>query len=415
MCLPWPQTLKDEPHAVDVWGKEARVTPRVVVVGGGVVGSSVAYFLASHPRFSGEVTVIERDPTYRRASSALSASAIRQQFSTAVNIEISRFGIEFLRNIDAHLAVDDDRPDVVLRESGYLFLATPAGLPVLEQNHRLQREHGADVALLGPRDLAARFPWLTTKGIAAGSLGLSGEGWFDGYSLLQAFRHKGRALGVKDVTQEVTGFVRAGSRVEAVVLADGSTLACDIVVNAAGPWAAAVAAMLDVDLPVRARRRFVFVIACREPLPRCPLVIDPSGVWFRPEGQHFLCGTSPAEGAEDPDDAPLEVDERVFHETIWPALAARVRAFEAVKLIRSWAGYYEMNIIDHNGIVGPHPSLANVFFANGFSGHGLQQAPAVGRGIAELIVDGGYRSLDLAPLAFERVVEGRRLVELNVI
>jgi FAD-dependent oxidoreductase domain-containing protein 1 len=391
------------------------VTPKVVVVGGGVVGSSVAYFLASHPRFSGEVSVIERDPTYRRASSALSASAIRQQFSTAVNIEISRFGIEFLRTAGARLAVGDDRPDVGLCEPGYLFLATSAGRPVLEQNHRLQREHGVDVALLGPAELSARFPWLTTAGIAAGSLGLSGEGWFDGYSLLQAFGRKGRSLGVTYVTQEVTGFVRAGPRIDAAVLADGSTVACDIVVNAAGPWAAAVAALLDVDLPVRARRRCVFVFACRETLPRCPLIIDPSGLWFRPEGAFFLSGISPAEGAEDPDDAPLEVDDRLFYDTIWPILASRVRAFEAVKLIRSWAGYYELNIIDHNGIVGPHPHLRNVFFANGFSGHGLQQAPAVGRGIAELIVEGGYRSLDLTPLSFGRLLEGRRLVELNVI
>ena len=391
------------------------MTQRVVVAGGGVVGSSVAYFLTSHPRFSGEVTVVERDPTYRTASSALSASAIRQQFSTAINIKISQFGIEFLRNLGAHLTVGDDRPDAGLMEPGYLFLATDARLPVLRQNHRVQRELGVDVALLTPGELSARFPWLTTKGIAAGSLGLSGEGWFDGYSLLQAFRRKAQSLGAHYVTEEVTGFVRAGPRVAGVVLADGSTLACDVAVNAAGPWAAAVAAMLDIDLPVRARRRCVFVIACRETLPRCPLVIDPSGLWFRPEGQFFLCGTSPAEGAEDPDDAPLEVDERLFYDTIWPILAARVRAFEAVKLIRSWAGYYEMNIVDHSGIVGPHPSLANVFFANGFSGHGLQQSPAVGRGIAELIVDGGYRSLDLTPLAFTRLVEGRRLVELNVI
>jgi len=389
-------------------------TQQVVIVGGGVVGSSIAYFLTSHPRFSGEVVVVERDPTYRRASSALSASAIRQQFSTPVNIEISRFGIDFLRHVGAHLAVDDDRPDVGLCEPGYLFLATDAGVPVLTRNHRLQREHGVDVALLGPGDLAARFPWLTTAGIAAGSLGLSGEGWFDGYSLLQAFRRKAQALGARYVAQDVTGFVRAGPRVTAAVLADGSTVACDAAVNAAGPWAASVATMLDVDLPVRARRRCVFVVACREALPRCPLVIDTSGVWFRPEGQYFICGASPEE-AEDPDDAPLDVDERIFHDAIWPALAARVAAFEALKLVHSWAGYYELNVFDHNGIVGPHPSLANVFFANGFSGHGLQQAPAVGRGVAELIVDGAYRSLDLTPLSFRRVVEGRRFVELNVI
>ena len=392
-----------------------RVAQTVVIVGGGVVGSSIAYFLAAHPRFSGQVTVVERDPTYRRASSALSASAIRQQFSTPVNIEISRFGVKFLRDLGVYLAVGDDRPDVGLFEAGYLFLATNAGRPILEQNHRLQRRHGVHVALLGPADLSTRFPWLTTEGIAAGSLGLSGEGWFDGYSLLQAFRRKALSLGVSYVTQEVTGFVRAGARVEAVVLADGSRLGCDIAVNAGGPWAGTVAAMLGIDLPVRARRRCVFLMACRDSLPRCPLVIDPSGVWFRPDGPNYLCGTSPGEGVEDPDDAPLEVDERLFHEVIWPVLAARVPAFARVKVIKSWAGYYEMNIVDHNGIVGPHPSLTNVFFANGFSGHGLQQSPAVGRGIAELIVDGGYRSLDLAPLSFDRLVEGRRLVELNVI
>jgi len=391
------------------------VTPKVVVVGGGVVGSSIAYFLASHPRFSGEVRVIERDPTYSRASSALSASAIRQQFSTPVNIEISRFGIDFLRHLGAHLAVGDDHPDVGLSELGYLFLATSAGRPVLERNHRLQREHGVEVALLAPADLSARFPWLTTAGLAAGSLGLAGEGWFDGYALLQAFRRKARSLGATYVPQEVTGFVRAGPRVAAAVLADGSRVACDVVVNAAGPWAASVAALLDVDLPVRARRRSVFVFACRETLPRCPLIIDPSGLWFRPDGPNFLGGISPAAGAEDPDDAPLEVDDRLFYDTMWPILASRVRAFEAVKLIRSWAGYYELNIIDHNGIVGPHPHFTNLFFANGFSGHGLQQAPAVGRGIAEVIVDGGYRSLDLTPLSFARLLEGRRLVELNVI
>lgn len=393
----------------------AEMSPRVIVVGGGVIGSSVAYFLASHPHFTGEIAVVERDPTYARASSARSASAIRQQFSTAVNIEISRFGIEFLRAVGARLGTGDETPDIGLCEPGYLFLATPAGVPVLERNHRLQRAHGVDVALLDAPALAARFPWLKTGGVAAGSLGLSGEGWFDGYALLQAFRRKAQSLGVRYVAAEVTGFAREGSRVRAVVTAGGSVMPAYAVVNAAGPWAAAVAAMLDIELPVRARCRSVFMFACREPVPGCPLVIDPSGVWFRADGPNFLCGWSPSEGADDPDDLPLEVDDRLFYDVIWPVLAARVRPFEAVKLLKSWAGYYEMNTFDHNGIVGPHPSLANVFFANGFSGHGLQQSPAVGRGLAELIVEGRYRSLDLTPLAFTRIVEGRRFVELNVI
>jgi FAD-dependent oxidoreductase domain-containing protein 1 len=387
----------------------------VVIVGGGAIGSAIAFFLANHPRFVGEVTVIERDPTYKRASSALSGSAIRQQFSTPVNIELSRFGISFMRNIGTHLSVDGDRPDIGLREPGYLFLVGSAEVSRLEAVHRIQRSLGVDVALLEPRQLSARFPWLSTEGIAAGSLGLSAEGWFDGYLLLHAFRRKALSLGVKYVTQEVTGFLRSGRKVESVVLGDGSSVPCDAAVNAAGPWAASIAAMLDVELPVRARRRTIFVFACREALPGCPLVIDPSGVYFRPEGPQFIGGTSPKDGEEDPDDLPLDVDYNKFDEVIWPALARRVPAFEAVKVTGGWSGYYELNTLDHNGIVGLHPSLSNVFFANGFSGHGLQHAPGVGRGVAELIVDGGFRTLDLSPLSPDRILAGKRIVELNVI
>jgi FAD-dependent oxidoreductase domain-containing protein 1 len=391
------------------------MTRNVAIVGGGAVGSAIAFFLARHPRFRGEVTVIERDPTYTRASSALSGSAIRQQFSTPVNIELSRFGIDFLRNTGTQLAVEGDSPDIGLREPGYLFLVTGAGVPVLEAVHRIQRDLGVDVALLGPDELSARFPWLSTEGVAAGSLGLAGEGWFDGYLLLHALRRKALSLGARYIAQEVTSFLRSGATVDAVVLGDGSRVPCDVAVNAAGPWAASVAAMLDIDLPVRARRRTVFVFSCREALPRCPLVIDTSGVYFRPEGGQFISGTSPREGEDDPDDLPLDVEYRAFDDVIWPALARRVPAFQSLKVTRGWSGYYELNTLDHNGIVGPHPSLRNVFFANGFSGHGLQHAPGVGRGIAELIVDGDFRTLDLSPLSFDRVLARRPLVELNVI
>jgi FAD-dependent oxidoreductase domain-containing protein 1 len=387
----------------------------VVIIGGGAVGSATAFFLASHPGFRGTVQVVERDPTYRFASSALSASAIRQQFSTPVNIELSRFGIEFLRGIGTHLMVDGQAPDIGLREPGYLFLAAPAQVPALETVHRIQRRLGVDAALLRPPELSARFPWLATDDVGAGSLGLSGEGWFDGYLLLQAFRRKAIALGVTYITAEVTGIARSAGRAEAVVLADGSRLPCDVAVNAAGPWAAAVAAMLGIDLPVRARRRTVFVFACRTPLPGCPLVIDTSGVYFRPEGAQFIGGTSPRAGEPDPDDLPLEVDYSLFESAVWPALARCVPAFEALKVTGGWAGYYELNTFDHNGIVGRHPAVQNVFFANGFSGHGLQHAPGVGRGLAELIVEGHFATIDLAPLSFARILAGRPLLELNVI
>ena len=391
------------------------MNPHIVIVGGGVIGSAIASFTLADPAFRGSVTVVERDPTYARASSALSASSIRQQFSTAINVEIGRFGIAFLRRIGDALAVDGERPDIGLVEPGYLFLATPAGAPVLERNHALQREHGVDVALLDPRALRERFPWLSTGDLALGSLGVTGEGWFDGWSLLQAFRRHARSRGAVYVAAEARGFEATGDRIVALRLADGSPVPGDVFVNAAGPWAASVARWVGIELPVRARRRCVFAFACATPLPRCPLVIDPSGVWFRPEGRgQFIAGVSPDE-ANDPDDAPLDVDHALFDDVLWPALAARVPAFEAIRATGAWAGYYEYNTFDQNGVVGAHPARPNLVFANGFSGHGLQQSPAVGRGVAELLVHGGYRTLDLSELAFDRIAAGRPIRELNVV
>jgi glycine/D-amino acid oxidase-like deaminating enzyme len=187
-----------------------------------------------------------------------------------------------------------------------------------------------------------------------------------------------------------------------------------MLVNAAGPWARDVAALAGVDLPVEARRRCVFAFDARRRIDDCPLVIDTSGAWFRPEGELFIAATSPSDG-EDRDGLPLEVDHRQWEEALWPALAARVPAFDAVKVTNAWAGYYDYNTFDQNAILGPHPELENLLFANGFSGHGIQQAPAVGRAIAEVIVHGRYVSLDLSVFGFERIAAGRRVVERNVI
>lgn len=391
------------------------MTRDVVIVGGGVIGSAIACFTLGDPAFRGSVTVVERDPGYARASSALSASSIRQQFSTAVNIRIGQFGIAFLRRVGEHLAVDGDRPQIGLVEPGYLYLASTEGATILERNHALQRQQGVDVTLLAPGALRQRFPWLSTNGVALGSLGLSGEGWFDGYSLMQAFRRKARSRGATYLHAEGRGFEVEGSQLAALRLADGTRIRGDAFVNAAGPWAASVALWLGIDLPVRARRRCVFMFSSPAALAGCPLVIDTSGVWFRPEGrQRYLCGVSP-DAANDPDDAPLEVDHALFDEVLWPALAARVPAFEALRPLQAWAGYYELNTFDHNGIVGAHPRWSNLYFANGFSGHGLQQAPAVGRGVAELLVHGRYLTLDLSVLAFERIAQRRPVAELNVI
>ncbi|KVE25357.1 FAD-dependent oxidoreductase [Burkholderia singularis] len=387
---------------------------KVVIVGGGVIGSATAYHLrAMDPSVA--VTVIERDPTYARASSALSAASIRQQFSTPLSVQMSLFGIEFLRSIGERLEVDGERPSVDLREGGYLFVATPDGDATLRANHALQTSLGAQIRYL-PRDaLAAAFPWLHTGDLASGCFGERGEGWFDGYGLVQALRRKAQALGAQYVRADVTHARIDGRRVRQLMTGDGRAYDCDVMVNAAGPWARALAALVGIDLPVHARRRSIFNVTSPAELPHCPLVVDPSGVYFRPEGASFLCGAAPP-AERDFDDLPLEdVDHALFDELIWPTLAHRVPQFEALRVVRSWSGYYEYNVLDQNAIIGPHPDLDNCLFANGFSGHGLQQGPAAGRGVAEWILHGRYVSLDLSPFGFERVLAGRPIVERNVV
>lgn len=385
---------------------------RVVIVGGGVIGCSVAYHLMANPDFKGSVTVIERDPTYTRASSALSCSSIRVQFSTSVNIALSQFGRRFIQAAETDLAVGDDRPALGLREPGYLYAIPESGLDVLHENYAAQKAEGADVALLSPAELTERFPWLVTEGIAVGSLGLSGEGWFNGPGLHMAMRTKARALGAKFIAREAVG-LRGDA--DGVLLDDGAVVPADCIVNAGGGWAAQVAAWCGVDLPIRPKRRMVFTFFCRADMPGFPLLIDPSGIWVRPEGTGFLCGFAPGEDEEDPDEPALEIDETEFHERIWPVLAARVPAFEALKLTGGWAGYYDMNLFDHNGVVGALPMAPRVIHAAGFSGHGMQHSPGIGRGVSELITKGQFTTLDLSPLSTERLLRKEKSLEKCVI
>ena len=387
----------------------------VVIVGGAIVGSAVAAFLAGRPDWHGRIVVVERDLTFRTSSTTLSAASIRLQFSTPLNIEISRFGVELIKHLDAWLGVEGQPPpEVDFVEGGYLFLASEAGLPILESNHAVQREHGVQVALLTPAELQARFPWLRVDDLAGGSLGLADEGWFDAYALLQAFRRKARSLGVEEVAGEVVEIDRDGGRATGVRLADGRQIEADWVVNAAGPRAGGVAAMAGLQLPVSPRKRMVFHFDCRTKV-ESPLTIDTSGVYFRPEGPNYIAGSSPHGEQPDPDTLDLEVDRSWFEEVVWPAMAHRVPAFEAIRLLDAWAGHYEVNTLDHNAVIGPHPELPNFLFANGFSGHGLQQAPAAGRALAEWIATGTYETIDVRPLGYERIAANRPYRELNVI
>ena len=386
----------------------------VIIVGGAVHGASLAYHLAIDAAFHGSVLLIEKDPSFQFAATALSAGSIRQQFSSPINIAISLHGIDFLRSVGERLMVDGERPDIGFTEGGYLFLATEGGAATLKRNHALQTEMGADILHLDPADLRARFPYIATEGIAAGAWGRSGEGWFDGYALMQGLRRKARSLGVETLTGEAATIEHDGGKATGVRLTDGTFIGGGAVVLAAGTGTPRLAASVGLALPVEARKRMVFTFACRTTLPDFPLLIDPSGAYVRPEGEIYLCGMAPPE-ADDPPVTDFAVDHGFFEETLWPILATRVPAFEAIKPGRAWAGHYDFNTFDQNAIVGALSGFANLSVATGFSGHGLQQAPAVGRGLAELIVHGSYRSLDLTPLGHERIAEGRPLIEENVV
>lgn len=386
----------------------------VLIVGGAAVGSAAAYFLASQPDFQGRVLVLEQDMSYEKSATALSAASIRHQFSTPENIRLSQFGSQFLKTMAAALTVEGQAPDFGFKERGYLFLATPAGLPVLQSNHQIQRAENVDVCLLSPAQLQERFGWLNVDDLSAGSLGLSGEGWLDAYGLMQALRRKAASLGVQYKQARVASLHRQGRRIVSAQLTDGSEVTFDTVLNTAGTGAAALARTAGIELPVQARKRSVFYVTSSAQLPGCPMVIDPSGAYFRPEGEGFICGIAP-NPEDDPECHDFDVQHHLFEEVLWPILAARVPGFEALRLQRSWAGHYDMNLLDHNLILGAHPEVDNLLFANGFSGHGMQQSPAVGRALSELVTYGQYRTLDLRAFGWERVLANRPLQEINVV
>lgn len=383
----------------------------VVIVGSGVMGAATAWWLTRlHPGL--QVTLVESDTRYEKASSSLSASSIRQQFTCPVNIRLSQYGIAFLRDAEQHLGLPDHPVALGLQEPGYLYLAQHEQVAAMQTAHQIQKQAGADVALLGPEALRQRYPWLNVDDVALGSLGLSGEGWFDGPALHQAFLKKAMAQGVQRLHERVVGMDHTATQVNAVRLSGGARLRCGQVVNAAGAWAGEVAAMAGVDLPVQAARRTVFVLSCPEPLPQCPLLIDPMGWWLRPEGRFLISGSEPAQTEPG---LPLEPDWSEWNDAHWAALAHRIPALAALRVERAWAGYYEMNTFDHNAVIGPHPDLHNLFFINGFSGHGMQHAAGAGLALAEWMLHGQSHTLAVSELGFERLVHKRPLRELHVI
>ena len=382
----------------------------VAIVGGGVIGSATAFFLRELG-FAGRITVFEKDPSYQFASTPRSAASIRQQFTTPVSTQMSQFSFGFLEQLPERFGPDGD---IALIRSAYLLLADKAREPMLRACYDSFIELGSEIAWLGQNELAVRYPWLNTEDLVGGTLGQSGEGWFDAYMLLRVFRQQARRLGVEYVDQDVVGLERDGARIAAVLCADGTRVAAGVVVNAAGPGAGRVAALAGCMLPVEPRKRTMFVIKADLPAPAMPYIFDPAGMCIRPEGDRFICAAQLPEDRDPHPGEDFEPDHFMFEDVVWPLVAHRIPSMERLRLQSAWCGHYDMNLFDHNAVIGRHPEVENFIFANGFSGHGVMHAPATGRGVAELVMHDRYVSLDLGALAFERIAANAPIREVLV-
>jgi glycine/D-amino acid oxidase-like deaminating enzyme len=383
----------------------------VVIVGGAIVGSSTAYYLRKNG-FKGSIAVIEKDPTYAKACTPLSWGGIRGQFSTAENILLSGFTLRLIRGLKQEFGPE---ADISFREQGYLVLASEGSVATLVGNAHLQNSMGIDTVLLDRGDLSKKFPFANFEGIAMGSWGRTGEGWFDPYGLMSLIRKGAIARGVDYIADEVVA-IEVGDKVKSVTLKNGGKIGAGAVVNAGGASGGTIAAMVGFDLPVSAAKRYVYVVDCpaaSEGLRKGPAWFNTNGVYWRPEGRNFLFGFTPSE-EEEPKVADWDMEHHWFEEKIWPSAFERIPVFETLKVVSTYVGHYDYNWFDQNGIIGRHPNLSNFYFGNGFSGHGIQQGPATGNAIAELICFGEYRAIDLAALGVERIARHAPLFEKNI-
>lgn len=397
----------------------ARSSYDVVIVGGAIMGAATAWFLADNPDFQGTVLVIERDPSYENTSTMTTTSCMRQQFSTGLNVRISQFAADFVKNLRRHLHGAEYVPDLSIRSFGYMYLAdTEEFADTLRASHAVQQQAGAATRLMTPPEIAQEYPFYALDDIVLGSINTVDEGFFDATAVFDALRRASRDRGVEYVSNEVVAMSRnpTGTKVESVALKTGEIIACGQVVNASGPRADRTACMAGIELPVEPRKRYSWIFKAEKPLEvDLPLTIDPSGLHVRENGggtyqvgAHF--GPDPRVDYDD-----FRLDHSLWESEAWPIIATRIPQFEAIRLQSTWAGHYAMNTFDHNAIMGPHDLVENFIFLNGFSGHGLQQAPAMGRGTAEWLTYGEYRALDLSAFNYARIPAGNPIMEKAVI
>lgn len=392
----------------------------VAIVGGATSGSAIAWFLASNPDFEGNVLVVERDPSLSYSATQASNNCMRQQFATEINVKIAQYAADFVKDFRKNLNCEDGDgiPDIPIRNFGYLYLADNNEFATtLEEDQKLQAACGAGTRMVSAKEIADNYLFFALDDIKAGSLNTVDEGAFDALGMVQSLRKKAQQNGVDYIHNEVVGMTLNGNKVESITLKTGEVVSVGTIVNAAGTRAAQVSRLAGIDLPIEARRRYTFIFSVDEPLSQdLPLTIDPTGVHMRSyREKDYLIGCPPIGP-----DVAVDTDDFSYAEDIWnkkmlPVLQKRIPQFSTAKVTHSWVGHYEFNTFDHNAIIGRHTEVQNLMFCVGFSGHGSQQAPACGRGVAELITYGCFRTLDLSALSYDRIAKNKPLLERAVI
>lgn len=383
----------------------------ILIIGGGVIGSSVAFHLLDDG-FTGKIVIFEKDPIYEFSSTPRSAGGIRQLFSETINIQLSRYSLNIYKSFPDSMAVDGEPSEINFRQHGYLFLATEHMLTRFETLLNRQHTLGVPSQLLTKRELTDIVPELNADDLAGG-LYCAEDGYLDPYSVMQGYIRKAKKLGATYTFEAVDTILSESGKVLGVKLKNGCTYTAPVVVNCAGAWAASLSQKIGLPLPVVPLKRQIFQFDVSKALKKqLPLTIDPTGVYFRHEGEKIIAGYSEEDTRPGFD---FTWKRSLFMETLWPVLAHRVPNFEQIKIERGWAGLYDFNTKDHNAIIGEHPELKGYYIACGFSGHGMQQAPAVGKGLSELIRTGRYETVDLTPLRVERFKENDLVIEDAVV
>ena len=383
----------------------------VVIIGGGAMGAAAAYFLRNHAKAC-SVAVIERDPTYAQASTPRASGGVRRLFSLPENIRLSQYSIAFFERFESEMAVNGEPAPIGFKKNGYLFIVPPSAIGTLKANFEAQEREGVAVAWLEPRDIRNRFPSMNVTDLGA-AVHSPDDGWLDPHSVLQGFRRKAISLGAEFIADGAIGIEVDHGSVRSVTLKSGRSIAAGAVINAAGAWAKEICAMVGMAVPVEPMRRYEHYFEAAEPIEPLPYIKDVNRLAFRPEGKGYSGGLP---DLDEPRGFNFEVDHGYFERVVWPALAHRFPAFERTKVRSSMPGLYDQNDFDGNAILGPWTGkLENFHLMIGFSGHGLMHAPGCGRAIAELILDAGFRTLDLNRFGWQRIAEGRPYRERGII